>query len=135
VLYSIGYQGMRSPEALIAQLSDVGVKVLLDVRSKPFSRFHYREFDRPKLEALFRKTEIAYHWVGDRLGGFGEIAPDDIERLAEWHQGTVACLMCMERNPDECHRKYVIAKALEERFQVEVVHLPLPEPEVAPSLF
>lgn len=128
MMFSIGYQGMKDPQELLDVLQKHDVQVVLDVRSKPYGRLHL--FNKKALTAFLKaKSDIAYFWRGDKLGGFGPdpIAEADIAALAEWQKGKMVCLMCMEKNPDKCHRKYEIGKRLEP-LGVEVVHLPVAAP-------
>lgn len=49
---------------------------------------------------------------------------DNNKKLAAWQKGRVACLMCMEAEPDSCHRKNDIAKRLK-KYSVPVNHIEL----------
>jgi uncharacterized protein (DUF488 family) len=122
MLYTIGYQGMKSTAELIQMLIDNGVTDLVDVRSKPYSRFHYQAFDRDKLKPVIESQGIRYIWKGDILGGFGSIKENALEWLFDFHMGRRACVMCFEQDPDQCHRKNEIARRLAPR-NVEIVHL------------
>ncbi|WP_449246644.1 DUF488 domain-containing protein [Desulfarculus baarsii] len=133
MLYSIGYQKMKDADDLVAALRSHNIDTLVDVRSKPYGRKF--AFNQSRLSAALSAVGIAYFWVGNYLGGFAKIQEADIARLAEWQKGKVACLMCMEANPDQCHRKYEIGRRLE-AYGVEVIHLPLVTPAaVQASLF
>jgi len=120
MLYSIGYQNLNSVEMLQTILLEKGIKILLDVRSKPYSR--KSSFNKKILETSLPAIGIKYNWVGKTLGGFSKIDEEDIKRLAAWQKGKVACLMCMEADPDRCHRKTDIAKRLK-TYGVSVDHI------------
>jgi len=110
VLYSIGYQNLIDVEMLVKIMQEKGVNILLDVRSRPFGRKN--AFNKKKLGSSLPDAGIQYRWTGDTLGGFSEIDEADIKKLASWQKDKVACLMCMEADPDRCHRKAEIAKRL-----------------------
>ena len=120
MLYSIGYQGLRDANALIQILKKNDINTLVDVRSKPYSRV--KAFHRKQLDKALRDADIHYIWKGQSLGGFSEITESDIEWLAKWQVDKTVCLMCMEADPNHCHRKWAIAERLK-RYHVMVKHL------------
>lgn len=120
MIHTIGYQKLQTVEYLIDTLKLAKVDILMDVRSKPYSR--KRQFNKSVLAEKLRKAGISYEWVGNKLGGFGTIAEDDIEYLARYEEGKSICLMCMEAEPEKCHREYEIGHRLR-RFGVHVVHI------------
>src|SRR4051812_1605846 len=65
---SIGYGSQRSSEEFVELLSRYGVRYLVDVRSKPYSKFR-PEFSRDALQAVLKRANIAYVFMGDSLGG------------------------------------------------------------------
>ena len=133
-IYTIGY-GARDIEAFIAALQRYEVAFLIDVRSRPYSRYK-PDFSRDTLEDHLRRAGVRYVYMGDKLGGL----PDDpscyndqgkvvyeqvaerefyregIERLASAHaQGLAICLMCSEGKPEMCHRTKLIGRTLVQR--------------------
>ncbi|MFX0197246.1 MAG: DUF488 family protein [Candidatus Hodarchaeota archaeon] len=120
MLYSIGYQHLKDVESLIQILQKRGIHILVDVRSRPYSR--KVAFNKNNLKAKLADAGITYEWSGDRLGGCSPIEESAIKNLAEWQKGRVVCLMCMERGYTRCHRYYAIARRLK-KYNVEVVHL------------
>lgn len=140
-IYTIGY-GARDAEAFVAALQQYGIAYLIDVRSKPYSRFK-PDFSKERLEELLRAAGIRYVFMGDSLGG----RPDDpscydadgkvdyarvaerpffqsgLDRLAKAHsQGLPVSLMCSEGKPESCHRTKLIGKALVRR-NIPVAHI------------
>ena len=101
-------------------LKEKGIKILLDVRSRPYGRM--ASFNKKILETSLQTADFDYIWAGKTLGGFSEINEDDIKKLAEWQKGKIACLMCMEADPDRCHRKNEIARRLK-KYGVSVNHI------------
>lgn len=120
MLYSIGYQNLKNIETLQNILLKKGIKILLDVRSRPYGR--KSSFNKKHLEISLPAAGIDYNWAGKTLGGFSEINEDEIRKIAEWQEGKIACLMCMEADPDRCHRKNEIARRLK-KYGVSVNHI------------
>ena len=111
MIYSIGYRNLRTVEDLIERLNNHRIELLLDVRSKPYSR--NAAFRKETIERNLAKNRISYRWMGRTLGGFSEISESAIKDLAELQKGKTVCIMCMEADPDRCHRKTEIARRLE----------------------
>lgn len=100
-----------------------GVTNLVDVRSKPVSRFG---FNKAVLDAKLPPNGIRYHWRGESLGGFNpDFAKmaDALDRLAEWHKDKVVALMCSEGQPCDCHRHHWLSQYLFKKHQLNPVHL------------
>lgn len=141
VILTIGY-GKRSMDEFIALLKQFGVSYLIDVRSRPYSRYK-PEFSRSQLEGQLKAEEIRYVFMGDLLGGM----PDSnefrdaegkvdyvklrtsnefgvgIERLKRASaQGLTVALMCSEGDPRRCHRSHLIGVTLTEA-KIEVMHI------------
>ena len=111
---------MKNIETLQDILQEKGIIILLDVRSRPYGR--KSSFNKKNLENSLPIAGIEYNWAGKTLGGFSEIDEDDIKKLAIWQKGRIACLMCMEADPDRCHRKNEIARRLK-KYGVSVNHI------------
>jgi uncharacterized protein (DUF488 family) len=120
MLYSVGYQNLKNIETLKDILEEKGIKILLDVRSRPYGRKAL--FNKKKLETFLPASGIDYIWAGKTLGGFSEINEEDIKKLAGWQKGKIVCLVCMEADPDRCHRKNEIARRLK-KYGVSVNHI------------
>jgi len=131
-LFSIGHSNIP-PDRFIALQREAGVTAIADVRSTPFSRF-CPWFSAKNLAPLLAQAGIGYSFYGAELGG----RPSDpalyrdgiadfeaMARQPEFHAGLdrlVAeaarnrlCMMCSEREPLECHRCLLIARALAAR--------------------
>jgi uncharacterized protein (DUF488 family) len=131
-LFSIGHSNIPA-ERFIALLRDAGANVVADVRSTPFSR-RFPWFSGKNLAATLAQHGMAYLAYGENLGGRPPSAAlyrdgvadyeamaqrpefqDALDRLiAEAAQRRV-CLMCAEREPLDCHRCLLVARALAER--------------------
>jgi uncharacterized protein (DUF488 family) len=131
-LFSIGHSNIPA-ERFTALLRDAGVDAVADVRSTPFScRFPW--FSGKTLAATLAQQGIAYLAYGEALGGrpagaaFYRDGVADYEAMARRPEFQAAldrliadaarhrvCLMCAERQPLDCHRCLLVARALAER--------------------
>jgi uncharacterized protein (DUF488 family) len=131
-LFSIGHS--NSPiDRFIALLGEAGVNAIADVRSTPYSRF-CPWFSRNNFQVHLKAGGIAYLGYGEALGGRPGDASlycdgvADYEAMAETAafqsaldrlQNDMAqhrvCLMCAEREPLDCHRCLLVARALAAR--------------------
>ena len=108
VVYHIGYQ-KRDLAGFLDVLKTNGIDVLVDLREKPYSRV--KGFSNRKLEAALNEVGIKYCWMGDKLGGFTLKADDwqkALPELAKRARVQTVVMMCMERNPNQCHRKDLV---------------------------
>ena len=113
-------------------LRDAGVDAVADVRSTPFSR-RFPWFSGKSLAATLAQHGMTYLAYGDALGGRPRDAAlyrdgvADYEAMAqsqEFQMGldrlladaarSRVCLMCAEREPLDCHRCLLVARALAE---------------------
>ena len=131
-LFSIGHSNIPA-DRFIAMQRAAGVNVIADVRSTPFSRF-CPWFSAKNLAPLLAKAGIGYAAYGVELGG----RPNDpvlyrdgiadfeamarqadfqigLDRLVAEAARSRLCMMCSEREPLECHRCLLIARALAAR--------------------
>lgn len=131
VIYTIGY-GNNSREQFFDRLRALGTTHIVDVRSRPFSKYK-KEFDRGELDVAATQQGFKYVYLGDRLGGM----PDREDLLTEGRadhskmrsdplyqaaiqrvvdaagQGKVLVLMCGCAEPIPCHRGRLLAPDLE----------------------
>jgi uncharacterized protein (DUF488 family) len=131
-LFTIGHS--NSPiDCFIALLGEAGVNAVADVRTTPYSRF-CPWFSRSNLQARLRAGGIAYLGYGEALGGRPDNAGLYCDGVADYEamartpafqsgldrlQNDMAhhrvCLMCAEREPLDCHRCLLVARALAAR--------------------
>lgn len=130
-IYSIGH-GTKKIEEFIAELKSFKIEYLLDIRSKPFSKWN-PQFNQATLEVELRRNNITYVFVGDSLGGLpedrscydsnGKVVYDlikqkdffkkGLERLTTANQKRILlAIMCSESKPEECHRSKLIGQEL-----------------------
>ena len=123
----------HSPEAFVALLRKHGVAAVADVRSAPYSRFN-PQFNREGLEQDLIARGMTYVFLGRELGArsddrscyengrvqYARLARTDlfrrgIDRVVAGANEHRVALMCAEKEPLECHRTLLVARALAER--------------------
>jgi len=120
-IFTIGHS-TRSFEEFLSLLKRFKISILVDVRRFPTSKLEH--FKKEKLEPLLKQEGIKYIHLGKELGGYRKggykkymeskefmMGIKKLEKIAE--EGRTV-IMCAERFPWRCHRKY-ISIALEER--------------------
>ena len=120
-------------ERFVELLKKGGVKLLVDVRSMPYSR-RFPQFGREKLSKSLNDAGIDYRWEGESLGGMGKGVKSyneaaarpqfkaALDRVIETARNTDLCLMCAEKEPMDCHRTVLVSRRLAER-GVAIEHL------------
>jgi uncharacterized protein (DUF488 family) len=130
-IYSIGH-GNKKIEKFIDELKSFKIHFLLDIRSKPYSKWN-PQFNQSQLETELKKNDITYVFVGDVLGGLpedrscynydGKVLYEIIKEKDFFKKGlqrlTTAnnkkinlAIMCSESKPEECHRSKLIGQEL-----------------------
>jgi uncharacterized protein (DUF488 family) len=126
VLYTVGH-GNHPAERFVELIAGIGIELIVDVRSVPFSRFA-PQFNRQTLEKGLAAVGVRYHYLGDLLGGWpggrdagtavaGKREADGtfmqgLERLSALAASMRTAVMCAEMDPARCHRKHLIARAM-----------------------
>jgi uncharacterized protein (DUF488 family) len=113
-IYTLG-TGRRSEEDFVEILLSYNIQALIDVRSLPRSKLPI--FRKENLENLLRREGIEYHFLGKELGGFRKggytayIITDDfmkgIDLLESIAARKISVIVCAERFPWKCHRKWI----------------------------
>ena len=130
-IFSIGH-GNKKIEEFIDELKSLDVKYLLDIRSKPYSKWS-PQFNQSNLEMELKNNGISYVFVGDALGGLpedkscydhnGKVVYDLIKEKDFFKKGLARivkanerairlAIMCSEAKPEECHRSKLIGQEL-----------------------
>jgi uncharacterized protein (DUF488 family) len=139
LVFTIGHSTHPIGEFL-ALLQEHGVTALADVRSAPFSRFN-PQFNKDVLQRTLKAQGIVYVYLGRELGArtedpscyengrvqFSRLAQtssfkDGLARIETGAGKQRIALMCAEKEPLECHRTLLVARALAER-GIEVAHI------------
>ena len=140
-IYSIGH-GNKRIEEFIQELKSFEIQYLLDIRSKPFSKWN-PQFNQNELKFRIEENGIKYVYVGDILGGLpedrscydcnGKVVYDRIKEKDFFKKGlerlTIAndkhirlAIMCSESKPTECHRSKLIGQELLKR-KISLKHI------------
>jgi len=131
-LFTIGHSN-HPIDRFLTLLDHTNVTAIADVRSIPFSR-RYPQFSRDVLAASLRDVGIAYVGMGDSLGGRPQDPALFVDGVADYEAMAAApafraglvrivagatrhriCLMCAEREPLDCHRCLLVARAFAAR--------------------
>ena len=133
--------GNQSIQNFISNLQKNNVQAVIDIRSKPYSRYR-PDFNRKALEEYLLASKIGYKFQGDKLGGIPsnpELQTNDlpdynkIRKTIIYQQGLdylekgieFNCrmvLLCACSNYTKCHRYNLVGKDLE-RKGYEVIHI------------
>ena len=129
-LFTLGHSTMQAT-AFLDVLQRFGIKLVIDVRSKPQS-FRFPQFDQAELKEILSTGGISYLFMGEELGG----RPDDpkayaddglmdyrarrksrsfrdgIDRVLKELAERALVLVCAEEDPLNCHRFLMICPEL-----------------------
>ena len=128
VIWTAGHSN-RSIENFFTLIEEHKIEVLIDIRSFPTSKI--KHFKEEEMKRWLPEHEIEYVWLGKELGGYRrggyeahmktELFREGVEKRLELARQKRVCIMCMERNPKCCHRRFLTAYL--ERKRVEVIHI------------
>ncbi|HUQ02185.1 MAG TPA: DUF488 domain-containing protein [Kofleriaceae bacterium] len=135
-VFTIGYEG-RSVDELIAELVGAGVDRVIDIRALPLSR--RRGFSKTPLRVALAAAGIDYVHVKEAGNPYRELrddperclalyrahldeSPQVVAQVLEVVAGRRAALLCLEREPEVCHRS-IVAGALAKRMKTRPVNL------------
>ena len=127
-------------EAFVALLRQHHVSAVADVRSAPYSRFN-PQYNREPLTKALEAQGIRYVYLGRELGGrsddpacyedgrirYERVAATEsfrsgLDRVVDGAARYRIALMCAEKEPLDCHRTLLVARALDEQ-GVDVAHI------------
>ena len=113
-IYTLG-TGLRSAEDFMEILLACEIRAVIDVRSVPVSKMPH--FSKGPLSELLTSNSIAYHFFGKELGGFrkGGYAAyittkefiSGVEMIEAVAAAAVSVIICSEKLPWKCHRKWI----------------------------
>ena len=130
-LFTIGH-GVKTFDSFIEELRAYDIGYLLDIRTKPYSKWspHFNEIP---LKLALEDKNIRYVYLGDKLGGLpsdrscydeeGKVIynvikekdffKEGLKRLITANEkGITLAIMCSEKDPKECHRTKLIGQEL-----------------------
>ena len=127
-IYTIG-SSTRDAQEFLEILKHYDIRCLIDVRSFPTSKFEH--FKKERLKELLEGEGIRYIYLGKELGGYRRGGYEvymktnnylkGIKRLEKIAERNSSAIMCAERFPWRCHRRF-ISQSLRER-KWEVIHI------------
>lgn len=129
-VFTVGHSN-HPPETFINLLIRHGVDEIFDVRSAPYSRYT-PHFNHEPLQVALDDIGIAYAYLGGELGGRptdrscydadGRVQYDRVADTEQFDDGIRSviraaderrvALLCTEKEPLECHRTLLVARAL-----------------------
>ena len=139
-LYSIGH-GNKTFEEFEEELRSFSIQYLIDVRSKPYSKWN-PSFNQNMLKYLLQQKGYTYVYMGDTIGGM----PSDPSCYTDGHIDYVkvkdkdffkagflrlltaaekelrVAIMCSESEPEKCHRSKLIGQELV-KFDISLNHI------------
>lgn len=138
-IFTIGHSN-HSLETFVTLLQQHGITALVDVRSDPFSRFN-SQFNKKELEQEIKIHGIKYVFLGCELGARpkdsscyenGQVQYERLKDTALFKEGIkrviqgakqhTISLMCSEKDPLQCHRFLLVARALV-KLDISVAHI------------
>lgn len=128
IIFSLGTSN-RSWGMFIKLLRTHAVEMVVDVRSFPTSKFPH--FRREALSLSLAEEGLGYSYLGKELGGYRKGGYEAYTQTLEYLVGIEllermasrcrSAILCAERIPWRCHRRF-IGRGLQERGW-EVVHI------------
>ena len=140
-LYTIGHSQHKF-EYFLSLLQKYDINYLLDVRSTPYSKYA-ETYNKDKLNYLLNQNHITYWPMGKYFGArredkflYSESGYLDFEKVRKselfqsgvrsvelgLQRGNQIVLMCTEKDPIDCHRAVMVAKAFFDN-GIEVYHI------------
>lgn len=122
VIFTIGHSD-KSTVVFLARLIDYQIDRVIDVRTKPYSRW-CPQFNRNQLEYSLAEVDINYDWRGNNLGGLSVNV--DYDKTLQWvfdrAEYENIALLCSEGDYRKCHRFRMLTPSLE-ALGAELVHI------------
>ncbi|MDD7234905.1 MAG: DUF488 domain-containing protein [Bacteroidales bacterium] len=129
-IYSIGH-GNKHFESFVNELKSFDIQYLIDIRSKPYSKWN-PDFSQNPLQMNLKKANIVYVYMGDVLGGLPsdrscytdnhvdydklsqkQFFKDGLNRIVTANSKKIrVAIMCSEADPAMCHRSKLIGQEL-----------------------
>jgi len=140
IIYTVGHSNIPTSQ-FVDLLQIFKVAVVVDVRSRPFSKYA-SQFNRDLIRQSLVENNIIYVYMGDLIGGKpeaeefydcnGYVMYDHLAESPAFQTGISrlmkgialyrVALMCSEEDPTNCHRRLLIGKVLREQ-EVNVLHI------------
>jgi uncharacterized protein (DUF488 family) len=149
-IYTIGHSNVLASK-IVDLLEQHEIKVLVDVRSSPYSQYS-PQFNRENFKNTLKENQIEYKYEGEYLGGrpkdpscyknkntpdgkadFLHLVDYPVVMTKDWFQKGIGglieisaqkrtAIMCSEEDPGHCHRHHLIGKFLLQK-GIQVLHI------------
>lgn len=140
MVFTVGHSN-HPPEVFVNLLVRHGIDEIIDVRSAPYSRYS-PQFNYEGIQRMLDDIGIGYAYLGGELGGrpadracydadgrvqYDRVAATDtfddaLRQVARVAEESRIALLCTEKEPLECHRTLLVARALVDR-GVGIAHI------------
>lgn len=129
IIFTVGHSNYEA-EQFIKILHSHSIKMLVDVRSAPYSKYCL-QFNKDVIEQVLVNNGIKYLFLGKELGARprdqncyvnGKVSFDKLQNSEPFKQGILRLLvqmkkgniviMCSEKEPINCHRAILISRVL-----------------------
>jgi len=127
-VYTLGTSN-RTQDEFIELLKLYNIKAVIDVRRFPTSKWEH--FKKENLQKFLKEKNIRYFYLGRELGGYrkggyeeytrSELFKKGIENLEKISIKANSALVCAEKLPWRCHRRFIGEKLKEKGWRV--VHI------------
>lgn len=128
-VYTIGHSNLKfTPFLKLIRKQDI--KLLVDVRSSPYSKYS-PHFNKNPLTKALEESNIKYVYMGNKIGGkprdkifyhddkliYHRLEKDEkyqegLKKLIKLAEANRIVLMCSEEDPNSCHRHHLISQSL-----------------------
>ncbi len=125
LIYTLG-SSTRTKEEFLQLLQHFGIRKVVDVRRFPTSRFQH--FQQESLAKFLQEARIAYLHLGKELGGYrsggyrshltSSSFREGLERLEREARAGPTAILCAERLPWKCHRRFIGAELAKRGWRV-----------------
>lgn len=125
---AIGHSN-RSIDTFLELLNEYQIQVLIDIRRFPTSKIEH--FKKEQMQKWLSEHGIEYIWLGNELGGYRQggykkhmrtkLFKEGVKKLCGLAASKRVCLMCMEKNPKYCHRRFISTNL--ERKGAKLIHI------------
>ena len=129
IIYSLG-TGNRSIEEFLEILKSYSVSLVVDVRRFPTSKFEH--FKKENLTKFLLKENIKCLYLGKELGGYRSQGYESymrtqdfkkaIEFLKELSKENTLCIICAEKIPFRCHRRFIAWELARDK-EIKMFHI------------
>lgn len=124
-VYTLG-TSTRTLDEFLEILKFYKIETVIDVRRWPSSA-RYPHFNKPFLFQFLEKNKISYHHL-EALGGYRKESYEEymkteefkiaLESLISVIQKSISCIICAERFPWKCHRRFIGLELQNQGFKV-----------------